>query len=239
MGVDWRRRILTLVVGVPTALWLLLSDVTMPLLVSIVCALCLLEFESNICAPLAPRRRVGPARLAIVVGGGTLVCVAAWGGDKDVHVISFHLLSADNADQIAMSALLLDVFALVFIAAGLSHAILLRYAHATYGPGLQLLGLVTAWVCDSGALVAGAFFGRAKLAPAISPGKTVIGALAGIASSVITVLAFFALSHSFVKRVAGVKDSGVFFPGHGGCLDRMDSVLLAAPFLYFYCRLAL
>lgn len=173
-----------------------------------------------------------------------------------------------------MTALLLDVFALVFIASGLSHAILLRYAHETYGLGLQLMGLVTAWVCDSGALVAGSFFGHAKLAPVISPGKTVVGALAGIASSVGTVLTFYVLPRvstafgnllpasplstqvalgvalgvlcilgdlieSFVKRVAGVKDSGVFFPGHGGCLDRMDSVLLAAPFLYFYCRLAL
>lgn len=85
MGVDWRRRILTLVVGVPTALRLLLSDTAMPLLVGIVCALCLVEFESNICAPLAPRRRVNPARLTIVVGGGVLVCLAAWSGDKGVH----------------------------------------------------------------------------------------------------------------------------------------------------------
>lgn len=183
-------------------------------------------------------------------------------------------IDAPRVRSAALSALLLDVFALVFIAGGLSHAILLRYAHATYGLGLQLLGLVTAWVCDSGALVAGAFFGHTKLAPAISPGKTVVGALAGVASSVVTVLAFFSLARvsttfadalppsplwsqvalgvalgvlcilgdlteSFVKRVAGVKDSGVFFPGHGGCLDRMDSVLLAAPFLYFYCRLTL
>lgn len=175
-----------------------------------------------------------------------------------------------------MTLLLLDLFALLFIVSGLSHAILLRYAHAQYGMGLQIMGLVSAWVCDSGALVAGAFFGRAKLAPVISPGKTVIGALAGVASSVTTVLAFFMLPHvgperffadflpqlpvwnqialgvalgvlcilgdlveSYMKRVAGVKDSGVFFPGHGGCLDRMDSVLLAAPFLYFYVCFAL
>lgn len=173
-----------------------------------------------------------------------------------------------------MTALLLDLFALLFIVNGLGHAVLLRYVHATFGLGMQVMGLVCAWVCDSGALVAGAFFGRAKLAPEISPGKTVVGALAGVASSVATVLAFFALAalssaladflpptslstqvalgtalgvlcilgdllESFAKRVAGVKDSGVFFPGHGGCLDRMDSVLLAAPFLYYYCRFAL
>lgn len=177
--------------------------------------------------------------------------------------------------------LLLDLFALVYIVSGLSHAILLRYAHSEYGMGLQIMGLVCAWVCDSAALVAGAFFGHRKLAPVISPGKTVVGALAGVASSVGTVLLFFALPQledvipfghalqnflpstvplwtqivlggvvgvlcilgdlveSYMKRVAQVKDSGKLFPGHGGCLDRMDSVLLAAPFLYFYARFAL
>lgn len=85
MGVDWRRRILTLVVGVPAALRLLLSDAGMPLLVVAVCALCLLEFEGNICSQLAPRRRVSNARRAVVVAAGVVVCVSAWGGDKSVH----------------------------------------------------------------------------------------------------------------------------------------------------------
>lgn len=121
----------------------------------------------------------------------------------------------------------------------------------------------------------GSALGSAKLAPMLSPGKTLVGAVAGVASSVATVLALFAAAHnvdmlerllpasstvplshqltlgivlgvlcilgdlveSLMKRLAGVKDSGAFFPGHGGCLDRMDSFLLVAPCLYLYAQL--
>jgi phosphatidate cytidylyltransferase len=171
-------------------------------------------------------------------------------------------------------ALLLDVFALCFIINGFVHAILLRSTIEKFGLGLQILGLCCSWVCDTGALVMGSALGRIKLAPTISPGKTVVGAAAGVASSVATVLVLFALPRhvtalrfflpplevvpvsaqialglvlgvlcilgdlveSFVKRLAGVKDSGAFFPGHGGCLDRMDSFLFVAPCLYYYAR---
>ncbi|GMG17179.1 unnamed protein product [Phytophthora fragariaefolia] len=186
-------------------------------------------------------------------------------------------------DQTALAKLVLDLFALLYIVNGFSHAILLRYSAGKYGLGLQILGLCCAWVCDSGALVAGSFMGHAKLAPVVSPGKTLVGAIAGIISSVAAVMVMFALPQlvaglpvvgqwthellpthnevsvthqavlglvlgvlciigdlveSFVKRVAGVKDSGSFFPGHGGCLDRMDSFLFVAPCLYFYSQFA-
>jgi phosphatidate cytidylyltransferase len=180
----------------------------------------------------------------------------------------------------ALTRLLLDLFALLYIVNGFGHAILLRYGSGEYGLGLQILGLCCAWVCDSGALVAGSFMGHAKLAPVVSPGKTLVGAIAGILSSIATVLVVFALpqfsnalpwthellpaqdvvplthqvvlgavlgvlcivgdlAESYVKRVAGVKDSGAFFPGHGGCLDRMDSFLFVAPCLYYYSQFAL
>ncbi|RMX64957.1 hypothetical protein KXD40_005381 [Peronospora effusa] len=185
---------------------------------------------------------------------------------------------------VALIKLLLDLFALLYIVNGFSHAILLRYSSHKYGLGLQILGLCCAWVCDSCALVAGSLMGDTKLAPVVSPGKTLVGAIAGVTSSVVTVLILFALPHltfslpaigqwthellpppdvvprthqvmlgvllgvlcilgdlveSFVKRVAGVKDSGSFFPGHGGCLDRMDSFLFVAPCLYFYSQFVL
>lgn len=87
-GVDWRRRILTLIVGVPTALRLLAWDLGMLLLVVLVCALCLLEFGDNMCAQIVPRRHGLVARLShrvLMVAAGVFVCLAAWGGSKDVH----------------------------------------------------------------------------------------------------------------------------------------------------------
>lgn len=119
-------------------------------------------------------------------------------------------------------------------------------------PSLLLFLLAIVWAADIGAYFAGKKFGRVKLAPAISPGKTWEGVLGGlIAVSVLSlVYGFFVqgntavlipfclaigllsvvgdLTVSMFKRHAGIKDSGKLFPGHGGLLDRIDSVAAAS-----------
>jgi phosphatidate cytidylyltransferase len=121
------------------------------------------------------------------------------------------------------------------------------------GPVYVLLVLSIVWAADVGAYFSGRFFGRTKLAPAVSPGKTwegVIGGLAaaGVAAAIgaawlnlpVTFLVFAGLSVaaisvvgdltvSMFKRHAGLKDSGSLFPGHGGVLDRVDSITAAVP----------
>lgn len=117
-----------------------------------------------------------------------------------------------------------------------------------------LLGLlIIVWLADIGAYFAGRAFGRVKLAPSISPGKTWEGVLGGLIAVVVaagltallqryalSVLVPFALAIALIsivgdltvsmfKRSADVKDSGSLFPGHGGVLDRIDSVCAAAP----------
>jgi phosphatidate cytidylyltransferase len=117
--------------------------------------------------------------------------------------------------------------------------------------------LVLIWAADTGAYFAGRGFGRTKLAPRVSPGKTWEGALGGFALSALVaaaggywifhfaggelvifvtmcavVVAFSIvgdLTESMFKRAADVKDSGNVFPGHGGVLDRFDSMFAAAP----------
>jgi phosphatidate cytidylyltransferase len=120
-----------------------------------------------------------------------------------------------------------------------------------------LFALILVWVADIGAFFIGRRFGRTRLAPSVSPGKTWEGVLGGTAASaVVAVLGsgwfnipverFLPLclaavgfsivgdlTESLLKRFAGVKDSGSLFPGHGGVMDRIDSVTGAAPILFF------
>ncbi|BAO44083.1 phosphatidate cytidylyltransferase [Thiolapillus brandeum] len=126
---------------------------------------------------------------------------------------------------------------------------------AGYGPQLMMFFLLLIWVADSGAYFAGRTFGRRKLAPHISPGKTiegVLGALAGslfcglvlawlhwlpvswwklvlICLSTVLVSVGGDLWESVLKRERGMKDSGNILPGHGGVLDRIDSQIAAGP----------
>jgi phosphatidate cytidylyltransferase len=137
----------------------------------------------------------------------------------------------------------------------------LEYLHALPNGAWWVLGtLMVAWVADSAAFFTGRMFGRVKLAPHISPGKTVEGLLGGLLGVIVYALiahgfepfaqlplwAWCALTltvtlfsvigdlhESLLKREAGVKDSGTLLPGHGGVFDRVDSLLAAAPIMAF------
>ena len=134
-------------------------------------------------------------------------------------------------------------------------------ADTPIGRGLIFFLLVTIWIGDAAAYLVGKQFGKHKLRPQISPGKTVEGTIAGLGFGVLagaSVWSFllkdiFSLPHalilslllgvvsqlsdlseSIIKRSADVKDSGSLIPGHGGLLDRCDSLIFSAPTLYYY-----
>lgn len=135
-------------------------------------------------------------------------------------------------------------------------------AHPEHGAWLLMFFLVFQWAGDSAALFSGMACGRHKLAPLFSPKKTVEGAIGGLAATVLTggILGWWLypdrplwpflllgavlsaagqagdLIESQFKRAAGVKDSGSIVPGHGGLLDRMDSLLPTAPLFFFGIR---
>lgn len=122
---------------------------------------------------------------------------------------------------------------------------------------LLLFAFAVIWGTDTGAYFIGSACGRTPLAPRLSPHKTVegavggllVGTLAGVLAGLVLQLPLFwllgtglltsfagqvgDLFESFLKRIAGLKDSGVFLPGHGGVLDRFDSALFALPVVYY------
>ena len=146
-------------------------------------------------------------------------------------------------------------------------ALITLHAHGESGPKLTLMLLVMVWLADSGAYFAGKQWGKTRLAPAVSPGKTWEGVYGGLLSSLVfAAVAGGLYSHSFswtvmfmlvagitvmfsvvgdlleslMKRHSGIKDSGHIIPGHGGIFDRIDGLVAAAPmFLTAYLWLGL
>jgi phosphatidate cytidylyltransferase len=153
----------------------------------------------------------------------------------------------------------------VSICAGLYPGSLLAAAVALRGRpdglGWTLVVMLGTWACDTAAFFVGRRWGRHKLAPALSPGKTVEGLVGGLAAGLVVgivasafipdtpartiglalVVAVAAvlgdLAESAIKRQLGAKDSGWLVPGHGGLLDRIDSLLFSGYLGYLYVAL--
>jgi phosphatidate cytidylyltransferase len=152
-------------------------------------------------------------------------------------------------------------FGPLYIGGGLATLALLRRdgPHGD-GPGYVVLALALSWFSDTGAYFAGRFLGKHKLYAAVSPKKTVEGAVGGLVFGVLgatlghyfyvrslplldaVILALVAtalgqagdLGESLLKRSVGVKDSGGIVPGHGGILDRVDALLVTSTITYLY-----
>jgi phosphatidate cytidylyltransferase len=151
----------------------------------------------------------------------------------------------------------------LYLAGGLGALAQLQFAWAgelstvpPYFGRWALLALAVTWAADVAAYAVGTRFGRRRIAPRVSPGKTLEGTIAGLFAAALVAVAFGAiyglaplgvavvallagpaalagdLLESMLKRAAGAKDSGGIIPGHGGVLDRIDSLLLVAPVVY-------
>ncbi len=174
-----------------------------------------------------------------------------------IYICVLFLIALVNHTSITFSELCGTFFVSIFIPYTFSS--LVRIISWENGACLVMLPLICSWLSDTFAYFTGIFFGKRKLAPAISPKKTVEGSIGGLIGaslgSVVFVLVcrtwfnfsppiipfaviglvgglisqFGDLCFSYIKREFGIKDYGKIFPGHGGVLDRFDSVLFAAP----------
>lgn len=148
----------------------------------------------------------------------------------------------------------------LYLGALLTTLALLRRDLGADGPGYVAMALTFAWCGDTGAYFAGSYLGKVKLYPEISPAKTRVGLAGAVAGSCLAALpahfwylpavpfadavglAVFAgllgqggdLVESLLKRSSGTKDSGWILPGHGGVLDRIDSLTTVGPIVYLY-----
>ncbi|MBZ9751479.1 phosphatidate cytidylyltransferase [Deinococcus sp. HMF7620] len=157
-----------------------------------------------------------------------------------------------------------SIFGLLYIPWLLGYFLLLRYSPDA-GDGLLYLALplLATFAADIGGYFVGYFFGRRKLAPEVSPGKTVEGSIGGLLFSFLMVLGLTTATHiwtpfeallyailvasasqlgdlaeSLLKRSLNTKDSGTSLPGHGGFLDRVDSLLFAVPATYLFLNIS-
>lgn len=156
-----------------------------------------------------------------------------------------------------------SVFGLLYIPWLLGYFLLLRYSpDASAGLLYFALPLLATFAADIGGFFGGYHFGRRKLAPEVSPAKTVEGAIGGLLASFLLVLVISSLTRwsplesllyavlvasasqlgdlaeSLIKRALKTKDSGTSLPGHGGFLDRIDSLLFAVPATYLFLQIS-
>ena len=168
--------------------------------------------------------------------------------------LTFELMRGEPDQGLINAAV--NLFGIVYIGMMFSFFLLVRFLNEGFFYLLSMAFITFA--NDTTAYFVGVNFGRHKLSPKISPKKSVEGSLGGLGGGLIMaailglifqksiwhmlamgaliVIAgqFGDLIESIIKRNAGVKDSGSFLPGHGGVLDRMDSLLLSAPVVYYF-----
>jgi phosphatidate cytidylyltransferase len=189
----------------------------------------------------ADRLRVG---VALAIAAAVMICAAPVYWDTDRSTVALLLITCLLLTLIPQCAGL----ALGLAYTGTASIGLLFLREQPHGFGLALWTLGIVWATDIGAYFAGRAIGGPKLAPAISPNKTWAGLIGGMVAAVVVgggvaylaqlpAIAFFLavplavvaqggdLLESWLKRRAGVKDSGRILPGHGGALDRLDGAL--------------
>lgn len=172
--------------------------------------------------------------------------------------IALMSLSIISRKHYTIQDISLTLFGVIYIPFMMSHLMAL---HQMSMPHLIWLVFIVAWCCDTFAYLTGLLVGKHKLCPSVSPKKTIEGALGGIIGSVVGCFIFSwflmpefllsisimglggavisqmgDLSASSIKRYFDIKDFGNLFPGHGGVLDRFDSILFTAPYVFYYLQ---
>ena len=222
------------------------------------------------------RRDIDVRRWSLYLFGVALVVAsypyfpAPWPGGswREVVLVAavgyFLVVEVISPGERPLERVVYTLFGLLYVPWLLGYFVLLRYSPDAQGGLINFaLPLVATFATDIGAFFIGYALGRRKLAPEVSPGKTVEGAIGGLALSFVAVFALTQyvnqwspydallyallvssaaqlgdLSESLIKRSVGSKDSGNSIPGHGGLLDRLDSLLFAVPITFLFLNIS-
>lgn len=178
-------------------------------------------------------------------------------------MISIFVLMCTAVLDLKYNFIDISITVLGFLYASVFFSFIVLVNNMNYGRYLVWIIFISSWICDTAAYYSGRFFGKKKLCPELSPKKTVEGSIGGVAGSTIscTLFGIFAvhmgvpvhiyhyiaigilcgvfsqfgdLFASSIKRYAGIKDYSNLIPGHGGILDRFDSVLFSGVIVYYY-----
>jgi phosphatidate cytidylyltransferase len=180
-----------------------------------------------------------------------------------IYLLLHLMLLVFSFPKYGLGDLAASYLGICYISVLLSCLILIRKIEP-YGFDILLLVFILTWICDIGAYFIGMRFGRRQLAPEVSPHKTIEGSVGGLLFCLVGALLFqlfyplfpgkltllFGLLIGFVvqigdlvesalKRIAKIKDAGDLIPGHGGILDRFDSILFSAPAAYLFIKFIL
>ncbi len=203
------------------------------------------------------------SRYIVKLNGKISYCLAVIAAVLFIYMYYLMVLAVISKGTKSIMDMALVFLTTAYISIGFASVLMLR--DLPHGQFLYLLVFIGAWVTDGAAYFVGRAIGKHKLIPDVSPKKTVEGAIGGsifcalsflayglvvahfsdstvnaveiiIAGLIISVISQFGdLIASLIKRHYGIKDYGKIFPGHGGVMDRFDSIISIAPFLLMLC----
>ena len=261
------KRWLTAVVAVPLLVLLILKggELAFGVFIAVIAVIAFIEYFNIV---LTPNNKAGAGVISVVAFISMFAVIFFASLNKfnvitgviflDFIVLSFLSVKLFKSNNKIPDLIGKQLMGVIYISFPLAALVIMRNDTDGVNWIFMLLSLVVA--ADTGAYYAGTYFGKHKLCPSVSPGKTIEGLIGGIVATIIVgtivkhfllptltinllLLYFLAVSvvcpmgdlfESILKRAGNVKDSGKILPGHGGILDRIDALLFATPVAYLF-----